>query len=136
MTTISNNNIARAIHSATKGKNDAEQSLIFTKVIQFLFRRRLLSKAPDILLHLNKVINDEEGRITAKISSKSKLDEKIKKELAHALTKRYSVKEVVLSEVLDEKLLGGFKVEINDEVIDLTIKNKIGKLQEYLISSA
>jgi F0F1-type ATP synthase delta subunit len=136
MTTISNNNIARAIYSATKGKNDAEQSLIFSKVIQFLFRRRLLSKAPDILLHLNKIINGEEGRIVAKISSRDNLNEKIKRELAHALTKRYSAKEVVLSEVLDEKLLGGFKVEINDEVIDLTIKNKIGKLQEYLISSA
>ena len=136
MTIISNNNIARAIYLATKGKNDAEQSLIFPKVIQFLFRRRLLSKAPDILLHLNKIINGEEGKIVAKISSRDNLNEKIKRELAHALTKRYSAKEVVLSEVLDEKLLGGFKVEINDEVIDLTIKNKIGKLQEYLISSA
>jgi len=136
MTIISNNNIAHAIYSATKGKNDAEQSLIFPKVIQFLFRRRLLSKAPDILLHLNKIINGEEGRIVAKISSRDNLNEKIKRELAHALTKRYSAKEVVLSEVLDEKLLGGFKVEINNEVIDLTIKNKIGKLQEYLISSA
>ena len=136
MTIISNNNIAHAIYSATKGKNDAEQSLIFPKVIQFLFRRRLLSKAPDILLHLNKVINGEEGKIVAKISSRDNLNEKIKRELAHALTKRYSAKEVVLSEVLDEKLLGGFKVEINNEVIDLTIKNKIGKLQEYLISSA
>ena len=136
MTIISNNNIARAIYLATEGKNDAEQSLIFPKVIQFLFRRRLLSKAPDILLHLNKIINGEEGRIVAKISSRDNLNEKIKRELAHALTKRYSAKEVVLSEVLDKKLLGGFKVEINDEVIDLTIKNKIGKLQEYLISSA
>jgi len=136
MTIISNNNIARAIYLATKGKNNAEQSLIFPKVIQFLFRRRLLSKAPDILLHLNKVINGEEGKIVAKISSRDNLNEKIKKELVHALTKRYSAKEVVLSEVPDGKLLGGFKVEINDEVIDLTIKNKIGKLQEYLISSA
>jgi F-type H+-transporting ATPase subunit delta len=136
MAIISNNNIARAIYSATKGKNDAEQSLIFSKVIQFLFRRRLLSKAPDILRHLNKIINDEEGRIVAKISSRGDLNEKIKRELAHALTKRYSAKEVVLSEVLDEKLLGGFKVEINDEVMDLTIKNKIGKLQEYLITGA
>jgi len=136
MTTISNNNIARAIYLAVQGKNYAEQSLIFSKVIQFLFRRRLLSKAPDILLHLNKVINDEEGRIVAKISSRDNLNEKIKKELAHTMTKRYSAKEVVLLEVLDEKLLGGFKVEVKDEVIDLTIKNKIRKLQEYLTSSA
>ena len=38
----------------------------------------------------------------------------------------------IFNEVLDEKLLGGFKIEVNDEIIDLTIKNKLEKLQEYL----
>ena len=136
MTTISNNSIARAIYLASKGKNHAEQSLIFPKVIQFLFRRRLLSEAPDILLRLSKIINDNEGRIAAKVSSAEKISKTIKKGLAHSLAKRYSAKEVVLLEILDKKLLGGFKIEVNDEVIDLTIKNKIGKLREYLISKA
>jgi len=33
---------------------------------------------------------------------------------------------------VDEKLLGGFRIEVNDEVIDLTLKNKAEKLQEHL----
>ena len=38
-------------------------------------------------------------------------------------------------ENLNEKLLGGFKIEVNNELIDLTLKNKIYRLQEHLIRS-
>ena len=136
MAAISNNNIALAIYLATKDKTPAERALIYPKVVRFLTRKRLLSKASDILLVLNKIINNEEGRIEARISSVQKINEIIKKELAQILTRRSSAKEVTFLEILDEKLLGGFKIEVNDEVIDLTIKNKIGKLQEHLISNA
>ena len=133
MTTISNNYIARAIYLASK--NHARLEQFFPQVVQFLARKRLLSKVPDILLRLDKIINDEEKRIVARVSSATKINEIMNKELAQILTKRYSAKEVNLIENLDEKLLGGFKIEVNDEVIDLTIKNKIWKLQEYLTQS-
>ena len=135
MTTISNNDIAHAIYLELKGKNREEESLVSPKIIQFLFRRRLLSKAPDILLRLDKIINEEEGRVVVKVSSRESLSEGIKKKISEALSKRYPGKIVTIVPHLDEKLLGGFKIEVNDEVIDLTINNKIGKLQEYLIKS-
>ena len=135
MTTTSNNDIARALFLTLKDKSSAEQSAIFPKIIQFLFRKRLLSKSSEILSRLDKMINSEKGRVVVKVSSKNKLSEKIKKELEQTLLKRYSAKEIRLIESLDEKLLGGFRVEVNDEVVDLTIKNKIEKLQEYLIES-
>jgi len=130
MTTISNNDIARAIYLASKEENQGGH--FSPKVVQFLAHRRLLPKAPDILLRLDKIINKEEGIIVVKISSKNYLHEKIKKELIDILEKRYKGKSILLKENIDQGLLGGFKIEINDEVIDLTIKNKIRKLQEYL----
>lgn len=135
MAVISNNNIARAIYLAAKGKNNEEQSLVFKKVIQFLIKKRLLIKSPNILSCLIKIINDEEGRVVARVSSKNNLSEKFKQELKHSLAQRYKAKEIDLVSNTDEKLLGGYKIEVNDEVIDLTIKNKIGKLQEYLTSN-
>jgi ATP synthase F1 delta subunit len=135
MTTTSNNNIAEAIYFELKDKNEKEQSLIFPKIVHFLVKKRLLNKAPDILNRLGRIINKEKGVVVARVSSKDNLDEKIKQELKHALAKRYSAKEIDLILNTDEKLLGGFKIEVNDEVIDLTIKNKVGKLQEYLLES-
>ncbi len=130
MSAISNNNIAKAIYLTSK--DSKEESQFFHKIVQFLARKRLLSKSKDILLHLNKIINDEEGRITVKVSSQKRLNENIKKEITQSLSRRYGDKTIILKESLDENLLGGYKIEVNDEVIDLTIKNKLGKLQEYL----
>lgn len=134
MATTTNNDIARAIYLSSKDGGHTPQ--FYKNVTQFLVRKRLLPKAKDILLHLNKIINEGEGRIEAKVSSKSELDGETKKELINSLSKRYSAKDVVLHTHLDERLLGGFRVEVDDEVIDLTIKNKIGKLQEHLTKNA
>jgi F-type H+-transporting ATPase subunit delta len=130
MTAISNNNIAEAIYLASKDVKDENQ--FFHKVVQFLVKKRLLSKSKDILLVLNKIINEKEGRLSVKVFSQKKLTENIKKEITQNLSKRYGGKTIILEESLDEKLLGGYKIEVNDEVIDLTIKNKLEKLQEYL----
>lgn len=132
MATLSNNDIARAIYLISKDKTHPELREINNKIVKFLARRRLLSKSPDILERLNKIINKETDRIVVKVQSARKLKEEIKRELTTFLKKRYKVKEVVLEEELDEKLLGGIKIEINDEIIDLTAKNKIKKLQEHL----
>ena len=132
MATVSNNDIARAIYLSSQDKSGKEQAEILSKVTQFLFRRRLLSRSPDILARLDKMIDKSEERIVVNISSKQALHENIKKEIAQILKERYGAKKVILIESIDEKLLGGFKIQVNDEVIDLTIKNKIEKLQEYL----
>ncbi len=135
MATISNNNIAEAIYSITEGKTHVEQSSIFPKIVQFLSKRRLLSKTDDILVRLNKIINDKEGKVVAKVSSVQKINEKNKKELLHNLSERYLGKKVMLEENLDNNLLGGLRIEVNDEVIDFTLKNRIRKLQEHLTST-
>jgi F-type H+-transporting ATPase subunit delta len=135
MTVILNKNIAHAIYLASKDKNHEEQSLVFKKVAQFLARKRLLSKTKEILSFLNKIINEHEGRVVAKVSSVEKINEKTHREITQALAHHYKAKEIKIVENLDKKLLGGLKIEVNDEVIDLTIKNKIGKLQEHLTKS-
>lgn len=132
MSAISNNNIARAIYEASKASTGDS---IYPKIVEFLARKKMLSKLSEILKHLNKIINEEERRIAAKVWSAEKLNEHTKKEIKHALSKRYGNKEVVLEENLNEKLLGGFRIEVNDEVIDLSLKNRMEKLQEHLTDS-
>ncbi|KKP85562.1 hypothetical protein A3B84_00335 [Candidatus Nomurabacteria bacterium RIFCSPHIGHO2_02_FULL_35_13] len=132
MTTLSNNDIAHAIYLVSKDKTNSELHDVNDKVIKFLARRRLLSKTKDILERLNKIINHDNGKIVVKVLSARKLKESPRKELVHFLKERYKAKKIVLVEVLDEKSLGGIRIEVNDEIIDLTAKNKIKKLQEHL----
>jgi F0F1-type ATP synthase delta subunit len=85
MTTISDNDIARAIYFLSKGKSGVEQVNLSKKVVNFLFRKRLLSKASLILSQLRKIINQEESRVTARISSPEQLKPQIKTHLEQIL---------------------------------------------------
>ena len=95
-----------------------------------------MSKSRDILSILDKMINQEEGRVIAHVSSAEKLDPKMKIDIEESLKKRYKANEVIIAETLNKELLGGIKIEVNDEVIDLSIKSRIEKLQTYLTKSA
>lgn len=132
MATITNNDIARSIYLTVKDKSAGEQSLLYKQVVQFLFKKRLLSKTSEILSELTKIINKEESRVVVKVSSVESLDHKTKNNLEQFFKKRYNAKDVALVETLDKKLLGGIKMETWDEVIDLSVKNKVKKLQEHL----
>jgi len=142
MTTISNNDIARAIYLSLKDTNlevlppSGGRTSKYAKIVQFLVRKRLLGKSADVLLRLQKVVDKEAGTIRAIVKTANNLSVKTKRELEQVLIKRYSTKGAVVSEQIDKKLLGGFRVEVNDEVIDLTFRNKIARLEEYLTRSA
>lgn len=135
MSSISHNNIARAIYASFQGKSEAEQTEVSRKVVDFLDKKRLLSKAPMILAKLNQIINEEEGRMEAKVYTARAMSENARKELESAIGKKYGGKQIIIKEHLDEKILGGYRIEIKDEVIDLSLQNKIKKLQEHLTHS-
>src|SRR3989344_5429106 len=132
MSAISNTDIASAVHATLSYKSPSHVHEAHKKIINFLSKRRLMSKVPAILAQLEKLINSEQGVVSAKVLSAHRLSDEREKELVHFLKKRYDAKNVVLTKTLDEKLLGGMRVEVGDEVIDLTIRNKMRKLEEYL----
>ena len=132
MATITNNDIARTIYLLSKDKSGSSLSSLLHNVVKFLARKRLLSKSENILSSLKKIIDHESGVMVAKVATSDKLSEEVKKHLIHSLKERYHAHEVHLVETQDKKLLGGFKIEVDDEIIDLSLKNKIGKLKEYL----
>ncbi len=132
MATLTHNDIAQAIYLALKGKEGKDLSDVCSGTIKFLSRKKLISKTSDILKKLEAIANTEAGVVVAKISTIKKLDEQTKSQINTEILRRYKAKKVVFVEVINEKLLGGIKIEVDDEVIDLTILNKLKKLQEHL----
>ncbi len=135
MATISIKNIARAIYESSLGKDGAELDVVTKKAVDLISKKHLMSKSKEILNQLEKIVDKHEEVIRAKISSKIKLDKKITDEIDDFIKKRYKAKNTVLEFIIDEKLLGGIKIEVGDEIIDTTLKNKIKKLQNYLITN-
>jgi F-type H+-transporting ATPase subunit delta len=132
MASISNKNIAKAIYFLSKEKEEKDLPIFYKEIVNFLFKKRLLSSSEDILKKLEKIINQEENKLKVKIYSSQKINGDFKEKIIFLLRKRYPDKEIILEEYLDEKLLAGIKLEMEDEIIDLSAKNKIYKLQEHL----
>ena len=135
MATISINNLAHAIYDSSKGKEGTELDQLMTHVTGFLAEKHMLGKAPHILEMLEKIIDTHEGVVRATISSKEKLHKKMADDVEKIVKDRYKAKDVHLSFIEDKELLGGIKIEVGDEVINMTLKNKLNKLQNYLITS-
>lgn len=135
MATISVNNIASAIYESSQGKDGAELDIVMKKAVNLISKKHLMSKSKEILNQLERIIDKKDGVVRVKISSRIKIDKKIIDEIEDFIKKRYKVKQAVLEFSIDEKLLGGMRIEVGDEIIDVTTKSKIKKLQNYLITN-
>lgn len=134
MSKISIKNLAKAIELETEHKSGAELSSTLTNVATFLYRKKLLNKSKDILEELEKEIDRKHGRIKMKVKSAVKLHEVDKKNLEHEIKLKYQAKEIESYYTEDRNLLGGLRIEVGEEVIDTTYRNKLNQLQKHLIN--
>jgi F-type H+-transporting ATPase subunit delta len=135
MATISIKNIARAIFESSYGKDGASLDAVTKKAVDLISKKHLLSKSKEVLYELEKIVDKSKEVVRAKISSRIKIDKKETDEIEDFIKKRYKAKNAVLEFSINPKLLGGIRIEVGDEIIDMTLKNKIKKLQNYLITN-
>lgn len=132
MARLSNNDIANAIYIGAKNKQGNDLNLFMQDVVKFLVQKKLFSKRKDILKTLEKIIDKDNSLLQVNLYTKNKIDENFKKELSSILQKKYQVKNIIFNEKINENLIDGFRLEIDDEIIDTSISNKLKKLQTYL----
>lgn len=132
MKAISVNNLARAIYESSKKKDGADLNHALVNAAEFIRDKNMMGKSDLILASLEKIIDEDEGIARVKVSSSKKLTKGMIEEIEELIKKRYKKSEVIMEEIEDSKLLGGIRIEIGDEVIDMTLKNYIRQLQNYL----
>jgi F-type H+-transporting ATPase subunit delta len=64
-----------------------------------------------------------------------KVDEKVKKQITDLISEVFKTK-VELKENIDPEIVGGFILQIDDNYIDASIKNKLRKIRKELKGSA
>ncbi len=136
MAKISSKDIAEALYASTKSKSGAELERTLGNAVEFLSKNKLLSKAPEILGHLERIRNRDIGIVSAKVTSRNPISKHTADEIKTALKNRYKASEIHLNFAEDPSLLGGIKIEAKDEVIDLSLKNKLNQLQAHLLTQS
>jgi F0F1-type ATP synthase delta subunit len=133
MSNLSYNDIVKIIYIASKGKKDEDLNQFVEEVFQFLQKQKLINKSSIILKKLENIFNEEEKIIVAKLYSVSGLTTDVKNKIKDFIMDKYGAKKVFFLEKHDPKLIGGLKIEIRNEIIDLSVSNKLKKLRNHLI---
>ena len=79
-----------------------------------------------------KYVLEETNTIKASVISANKLNDKALSVIKTRLQERYKGKNIVISNIIDESLLGGVKVEVNNEALDLSLKEYLNRLKDSI----
>jgi len=127
------NNIALAIYESSADSTD--HSAISKYALEFLVRRNLLGKSGAILEKLEEIVDINEGIVRAIVTSKHDLTPAEISDIKKILKDRYKAKTVEVKETIDPRIIGGLKIQIGDEVIDMSLRKRLNKLENYLMHS-
>lgn len=99
--------------------------------LRILTKKNRIRLIPDILLEYERLYNESERVITARVTSAQELSAEEKERLNEALERRFKAT-VVCSYALDQTLIGGFKVEADGVLIDGSVKKKLLALKDVI----
>lgn len=123
----------------TDKKLSIAEKLFKGKISDFVYQFvvLLIKKGREAFLHeiANSFIeqfNSYKGITPVKLQSAVKLDSQLVKNMIDNLKKKENLKEVIVTEELDESLIGGFVLTYGDKMVDTSISRKLQQLHNII----
>ncbi|MDQ3075687.1 MAG: F0F1 ATP synthase subunit delta [bacterium] len=133
MSKISPKNFAEAVHEATHGKSGAELELVLKRAGKILKNKRLLGKSKEILVALQGIVDKKTNTVRMKVTTAKKITQEERSKIEARIKEKYKAEKVVSEFFEKEELLGGMRVEVENEVLDNTYWARLQKLEKFLI---
>lgn len=133
MPQISPKSIAEAIYRATEGKSESELPHLLKRAAQVLRDKRMLGKSEEIMEALSNIIEKKSGIVRAKVTTAHSMDGGERNKLESEIKEKYNARTVKAEFFESPEMLGGMRIEVGDEVLDTTYKNKLRQLEKFLI---
>ncbi|MBC6961069.1 MAG: F0F1 ATP synthase subunit delta [Lautropia sp.] len=95
--------------------------------VQVLAANGRLAVLPEISALFDRLRNEQEGVLDARIASAYPLDERQVDEVVAALREKYG-KQIKATVHVDAELIGGVSIRIGDEVIDASVRGKLAQM--------
>jgi F-type H+-transporting ATPase subunit delta len=101
-------------------------------LLKILNQKNGLGEIAEIAESFQKIASDSAGIMSAEVESATKLETKKLADLQAALEKTYQ-KKISLKVKQNKDLLGGMKIKLGDEVIDVSLAGKLRKLEQAVV---
>ena len=109
----------------------AQLGLLVTNTLALMAGKRRLFVLPQLLQSLRDIIAEENGEVTADVTSAKAMTKSQSASLAKTLKARMG-KDVTINASVDESLIGGLIVKVGSKMIDTSIRSKLSSLQNAM----
>jgi F-type H+-transporting ATPase subunit delta len=130
---INTKQYARALYELTKEKSEKDVDVVIKKFVNDLKKNGMLDKVEEIIGKFTEIYNHKNGIIKAKVFVKDVLTPEEAKRIEQFVKEEYGAKEVELTVVKDDKLKGGIKIIVGEDILDRSISGKLTKLRGALV---
>jgi F-type H+-transporting ATPase subunit delta len=113
------------------GGNVEEITLSLIDLIVKNGRESFIPAIARVFIHETKKFK---GITESVLTTAVKVDDKIKKQITDLISEGFKTK-AELKETIDPEIIGGFILQIDDNYIDASIRNKLRKIKKELIGS-
>jgi F-type H+-transporting ATPase subunit delta len=121
----------QAIFHKMLGGNVEEITLSLIDLIVKNGRESFIPAIARVFIHETKKFK---GITESFLTTAVKVDDKVKKQITDLISAGFKTK-VELKETIDPEIIGGFILQIDDNYIDASIRNKLRKIKKELIGS-
>jgi len=123
---------AQTLFELTDGKSEQEISAMVKKFAEQLKKDGQIKNAKRIMEKFAEIYNEKNGIVVAEITTKEKIGKDAIGNVEKFIKERYSAKEVVIENNIDEKIQGGIIIRVGDEILDASVSAQLRKLQNIL----
>jgi len=124
--------LAQTLYDLTVGRSKPEIEKSVSAFARYIYRNRKLKLADRIAKQFATIYNQKKGIVEAQITTRKKLNEAELKKAKQYVQGKYGAKEVVLKNIADENVKGGFVLRVGDEVTDGSLRGRLGELRKIL----
>lgn len=104
------------------------------RALLLIARRRRLSALPEIAAQLTTLYDAQAGILRGHVVTAAPMSEGFFSELAASIG-RAAQKRVLLTNSVDESLIGGALLRVGDATIDVSIRGRLGEMQQSLLQA-
>lgn len=102
--------------------------------IRVVYEYRRMDDLPLMIADFEKLCDQHRGIIHGTVTTVIPLNERQQQALSEQLARLLDCKEVILTNKVDDSIIGGMVVEADNRIIDGSIKEKLNKLSALLLN--
>jgi F-type H+-transporting ATPase subunit delta len=103
------------------------------RLFELLLIRKRISQLPEISTSFTRLLEESKNIVRAQVRTAVPLGAEIEKKLQESL-EGITGKKILIEKVVDDNLIGGVLVKMGDQLLDSTIRTRLGDMKEALLA--